>query len=78
MRKTGTCPKCGSTEVLVGAELSDRGESNFREPATVRVYKNPDALIFKGAKDAKVSADVCMTCGYLEFYAVDPANLYAD
>lgn len=78
MRKSGVCPKCGSTEVLVGAELSDRGESNVRKPATVRVYTNPDALIFKGAKDANVSADVCMSCGFLEFYAANPGTLYAD
>ncbi|MBM3290115.1 MAG: hypothetical protein FJY92_08195 [Candidatus Hydrogenedentes bacterium] len=77
MRKSGVCPKCGSTELLIGAELSDRGESNIRHPATVRVYEKPEALIFKGAHDADVTADVCMTCGFMELYVNDPAKLYA-
>lgn len=77
MRKSGVCPKCNSTELLIGAQLTERGNDNFRYAVTVRVYEKPDALIFKGAHDAEVGADICMTCGFLELYVVNPSNLYA-
>ena len=77
MRKSGACPKCGSTEVLIGAELSDRGDGDMRHPAAVRVYEKPEALIFKGVHDAEVAADICMSCGFTELYVNNPAKLYA-
>ena len=72
MRKTGKCPKCGGTKIVCNAELSDRGHLWIREQASVRAYANPEAPIFKGARDLKVSADICGECGYIELYAESP------
>lgn len=75
MKTTGTCPKCGCTEIIADATAVDRGDSNSFREMEVATFRNPDALIFKGMQSTTVSAWVCSDCGYIEYYADSPANL---
>ena len=75
MKKSSQCPKCGSTEVVADAKVIDRGESHIQFDLRVATFTRPDALLFKGQQESKVSAWVCTACGYLELYADAPATL---
>jgi hypothetical protein len=72
MREKAVCLKCGSEDLHIGAELSDRFDYAARTSATVRAYENPDAFLFKGPRDTNVVANVCIDCGFIEFYATNP------
>ena len=41
----------------------------------IATYDNPDAILFKGKKLAELEAWVCKSCGFLEWYAVEPRKL---
>jgi len=42
---------------------------------SIATFRKPDALVFKGEKETTVSAWVCASCGYIEFYADDPSTI---
>jgi len=74
MIKTKLCPKCGSRDLDLNAKVLDRSKNsdlNFQ----VATYEKPSAIIFQGRRDADVRVCVCLSCGYLEFYAIEPALL---
>ena len=76
MPQSATCVKCGSTDIVLSARVMDRtqyGEFDLR----VRVDADPDALLFTGTERCPLVARVCGQCGYTEFYATDPAALFA-
>ena len=75
MKRSGTCPKCESRDVIRDAMAIDRGENNFQSELTIATYRDPNAFLFKGKQTSTVSAWVCAACGYVEFYADDPASL---
>ena len=71
------CPKCGSSEVIEGVRMLDRGHGNQEQDLRAAVYKNPDAFLFKGKHAAALTARVCGACGYVELYVANPAELLA-
>jgi predicted nucleic-acid-binding Zn-ribbon protein len=73
MKQTGTCPKCGSGDIVPWA----RGFSGPRYLSLV-TFSKPHAAIFKGTRSSSLSAFACGSCGYVEFYADAPAQLKAD
>ena len=75
MKKTGKCPKCGSTEIIADARVIDRGAGNQEQEFCVATFGKPEAIIFKDKHSSIVSAWVCQQCGYIEFYADSPAAL---
>ncbi len=76
MKRTGKCPKCGSTEIEKDATVIDRrGPYNAEDEMTIATYQKPRAIIFKGERISTVSAWVCTSCGYLELYADDPKEI---
>lgn len=75
MKRTNQCPKCGGTDIFANLDPRDRGEMNAVQTLTVASYSDPDALFFKGAQTAELTAWVCATCGFTEFYVKAPANL---
>ncbi len=75
MKRTGKCPKCGSTEILADAKAIDRGDGNWQADFTVATFGKPEALIFKEKHTGTVSAWVCAQCGFTEFYADSPGSL---
>ncbi len=73
MKQSGQCPKCASTEIIADAEVIDRDDDgNVLRLAT---YGRPQALLFKAKRQTAVSAWVCAACGFVEFYADDPAAI---
>ncbi len=72
-----TCPKCNSTVLIDGVRILDRREKFAQDDLTVAVYKDPDAFLFKGEVKSELTARVCGNCGYVEFFATNPAELLA-
>ena len=75
MKKTGTCPKCGCTDIIADAKAVDRGDGNSLRDMEIATYRRPEALIFREKQLTSVSAWVCSDCGFIEYYADDPANI---
>ena len=75
MKKTGKCPKCGSTEVIVDAKVCDRGEGDSVGEMKIATFQKPNALIFKQKQETPVSAWVCVPCGFVELYADDSRRI---
>jgi predicted nucleic-acid-binding Zn-ribbon protein len=75
MKKTNTCPKCASRNIIVDAKAIDRADDNWQRELSVATFSNPEALIMKGQRETTVSAWVCGECGYIEFYADHPKTL---
>jgi len=72
MKRSERCPKCGGTDILKDALTVDR-DTHGR--IAVGNLGQPDALVFKGLKTTPVHAWVCAKCGFVEFYAADPASI---
>jgi len=66
------CPACGSTEMMRGLRVVGQEHA----PIQVVVYGDPDALIFKDARYAELTADVCGRCGHVQLSALNPWILY--
>lgn len=70
------CPKCGSGRVMHDVRVIDRNGEYQDMSLSVRVERNPHALLFKGAKDFELKAHICGECGYAELYAADPEEIW--
>jgi hypothetical protein len=70
-----TCVKCGSRAMVEGVRVIDRTENYVPVDLTVRVDRNPGALLFKGAVSSTLKARVCGDCGFIELFAGQPAAL---
>ena len=77
MKSDDTCGRCGSTKIIPGARVVDRGD-NDSESFTLRVAvaRDPDAIFFTGEERIDTSARVCGDCGFVELFAKDPHALY--
>jgi len=67
--KNGTCPKCGSTEILDNLQIRG-GEGH--PPYVIIVEPEPEKRPFVWLPKSEQSffrAYVCGACGYTEFYA---------
>lgn len=73
------CLNCNGSRIVSDITVVDRGDGNFRRDLKLEVYEDPLALIFKGAHDAMLRADVCMDCGHVMLYIpVDKALEFAE
>ena len=81
MRKSGLCTKCSSQELVMDAKVlvtitGGQGELvPVQQDIQVVTYAKPSAIIFTGKRATGVRAWVCASCGYMEFYAIDPTLL---
>lgn len=75
MKQTGKCPKCGGTEIIADAKAIDRGDYNSQHEMSIATFRNPQAFIFKDKQEVTVSAWVCGSCGFIEYYADSPVRL---
>ncbi len=75
MKRTNTCPKCGSRDVIADAKAIDRGHSDIPRELSVATFRRPEAFLFKGQLSTTVSAWVCAACGYVELYADSPESI---
>lgn len=70
------CSKCNSDKIIPKAKVIDRGDYNSEGDLVVAIDENPDALIFKERFRTTTIAKVCGNCGFIEFYANNPNELY--
>ena len=69
------CLNCSGSNIASGIRVIDRGHGDGKRDLKLEVYDKPDALVFKGAHDASLHADVCKECGHVMFYVeVDDAT----
>ena len=52
---------------------TDNGDQDIK----LRIDGEPDALFFKQAHRSSLSASICGVCGFIEFFAEDPGELYS-
>jgi predicted nucleic-acid-binding Zn-ribbon protein len=71
--RSGTCPKCGSTEILEGVGLNPLGEGGPDGIIAFRLEETSGFL--KKSTRVEVKAWICGACGYSEIYAADPTKL---
>jgi len=60
------CPKCGGKPMLIG---------DLRDVNWVATYADPKAILLKGGKMSAVESATCASCGYIELYAKNPAEI---
>ena len=62
-----TCLQCESTDIVKQVRVVDKGHNHYKSDLSLVVYEDPDAFIFKGAHQGKLSANVCVDCGFVMF-----------
>lgn len=71
--RSGTCPKCGSTEILENVGVNTLGEGG---PAGRIAFRLEETFGFlKKATRVEARAWICGACGYSELYAAEPEEL---
>ena len=66
------CPKCASDQMMDGAFISDA----TTERLVVGVDRHPDLGPLPQKAATQLHASVCGSCGFVELYANQPAELY--
>lgn len=69
------CPRCGSTKLIRDVSVGDQGGSSD-ETLEIVVFGNPEALLFKNRLTGEIRADICGSCGHIEFRVANPGQLY--
>jgi len=75
MSLTEKCAKCGHEKLIARARVVCKADGADQD-VRLRADAHPDAIVFKQASRSPVRASVCAKCGYVEFYAEDPGQLY--
>lgn len=68
------CGQCQSDRIVPDLRIFDQQGHYIR--LAVSVDEHPDALIFKGAHPAQLHARLCGSCGFVELYVENAAELY--
>ena len=69
------CLNCGSTDLILGIMMVDHAHRNVTGDLRLEVYKDQQALQFKGTISQTMYADVCESCGHVMIYVEDPSKL---
>jgi hypothetical protein len=75
--KNGVCLKCDSLDIIQDWPMVEHGHYNGELGLTIKVAAKPQAFIFKGAVESDLRGWICGQCGYIEWYAAQPADLLA-
>ena len=72
MRATHVCPKCKNEEILFLPQIADRDDNNNVRPLVAHVvhYDWRDDV-----EVGKLTAYVCMDCGYTELYTNEARSI---
>lgn len=70
MKKSNSCPKCGSAEIVRDVEVR-----RPKGPIFLAKEADPTAFVLKEPQESGLRGWVCGACGYVEFYADDPGVL---
>ncbi len=76
-KKDNGCEKCGSKRVMDKVSVIDRNGDYQDRSLSIKIDKNPGALLFKGAATSDLFARVCADCGFVELYAAEPSRLWS-
>jgi predicted nucleic-acid-binding Zn-ribbon protein len=75
VRDTG-CPKCGSSEIIVDAEVRDYDANYYRNLSAHVPLRTPAGGFFKKTSESsELRAWICGGCGYTELYATNFRDL---
>lgn len=67
------CPKCASNHMADGAYVADAKGPRV----VVGVDRHPDRGALPQPMSTRIHASVCGSCGFVELYADQPAELWA-
>jgi predicted nucleic-acid-binding Zn-ribbon protein len=71
--RSGTCPKCGSNEILESVSMTTLGEGT---PAGTIAFRLEETFGFlKKSTRVEARAWICGACGFAELYAAEPGKL---
>jgi predicted nucleic-acid-binding Zn-ribbon protein len=79
MMKTGTCPKCGSGDVMADVEVRDDGRSTNHPLRVAVVEPEPAehaAVWVQRESTGDLIAHICAHCGYTELYTANLSALW--
>ena len=67
------CQKCGSEDFIPNVHV--RGDRFHDRYLKVEIAENPEAWLDKGIHESILTSTICGKCGFVEFYAKNPAEL---
>ncbi len=70
------CPKCGSDKMMPNVRIVYRDRYGVSGDVDLEIYKDPEAMLFKGAVGDPLRRQVCGERGFTELYANDPGALW--
>ena len=59
------CLQCHSEEIVKDVHLIDRGNGDANHDIRLVTYNDPNAWVLKGAQEGKLTANVCVKCGFV-------------
>jgi hypothetical protein len=69
------CAACGSDKIIPDVPVLDQGQASSGR-LSITIDADPDALIFKDRKWARLAAHICGACGHVQLMAENPQALY--
>ena len=72
MKKNQKCPKCSSTDIVAGVDLTGGGGAHTVYLEVCR--KQLGGLFQPVEASSKASTYVCRQCGFVEIYAATPSH----
>ena len=70
------CSKCGSDKIMPSVRIVYQDRYGGSEEVSLEMYRDPEAMLFKGAYRDPLRAQVCGECGLTELYANDSGALW--
>ena len=61
------CLQCGSADIVRDVRAVDQSHVDVMD-LKLQVYTDPGAMIFKGARDFPMLANVCVDCGFVMLF----------
>ena len=68
------CPKCGSDKIMPNVRIVYQDRYGGSVEVSLEMYKDPEAVLFKGACRDPLRAQVCGECGLTELFANRPRS----
>jgi hypothetical protein len=69
------CRRCGSSKIIPNTPVLDQGQYSDGK-LQVAVDGDPQAIIFKDRRYGRLLADICGSCGHVEFRVEHARELY--
>lgn len=63
----GTCNSCESNKLMTNLSVVDKGDAGVKHELAIESFNKPDGLLFKGTIRHPIKANVCGSCGKVDF-----------